>query len=200
MILVIDTETSGLLNSSLPLDHPSQPHIVQLAAWLGEFDDRGECQHVASLNAVIRPDGWSISEGALCVHGITEEYARAFGEPLRAILDRFYSLVSDAASLDNSQLVAHNLRFDHQMLLRDSAGFDTTSLGLLQPFCTMIALTPRMKLSGRYPGKYKWPKLEEAHQFCFGTPSPAEARHSAMGDVLVCRDIFLYGRKKGWWR
>lgn len=200
MILVIDTETSGLLNSSLSLSHPSQPHIVQLAAWLGDFDRGGDCLCIFSFNAIIRPDGWTISSGAEAVHGISQERAKAVGEPLAEVLHHFYDIVSKAATESTTQLVAHNLRFDHQMLLRDSAGFDSSTLGLLQPFCTMIALTPRMRLPGRYPGKYKWPKLEEAHQFCFGTPSPSADRHTAMGDVLVCRDIFLHGRREGWWR
>jgi DNA polymerase-3 subunit epsilon len=54
-----------------------------------------------------------------------------------------------------------------------------------------------MKLPGRYPGKYKWPNLAEAHRFCLGRDF--DDAHSAMGDVLACRDIYIHGRTEGWW-
>lgn len=205
MFLFIDTETSGLPDFNLPVNHPAQPHIVQIAAWLG--DDKsmvdGDIRYEASLDAVIRPTDWTIHPKAAAVHGITLERARAVGEDLRDVLRRLYELVAlaDEDGLGvHGTLVAHNLSFDHRMILRDSecAGIDPTSLSRLRPFCTMRALTARMRLPGRHPGQYKWPSLSEAHQFCLGRDF--DDAHTAMGDVLACRDIYLHGRSQEWWR
>lgn len=208
MYLFIDTETSSLPDFRAPTDHPSQPHIVSLAAWLGEPDSTSDClSHVASLNSVIRPDGWYIEPAAEAIHKITNDYARSFGEPLPDVLTRFASLVTDAyeASSD-SLIIAHNCSFDLRMLLRDFAfaGRDPVIVNLLRPFCTMKALTPRMRLppsSPRAPaGSYKWPKLDEAYQWLFDRPVPGrEDRHDAMADVLGCKDVWEEGRRREWW-
>lgn len=220
MLLFIDTETSGLPDFTLPVDHPSQPHIVQLAAWLGdftiEFENDGPprsdgiqftlpkqvlCHH-SSLNAIIRPTDWTIHPAAERVHGITLERARAVGEDLSDVLRRMYELVAladDDGLGVHGTLIAHNLPFDHRMIMRDCAtvGVDPTPLSHLRPFCTMRALTPRMRLPGHFPGKYKWPNLAEAHRYCLGRDF--DDAHSAMGDVLACRDIYVHGRGEGWW-
>jgi DNA polymerase-3 subunit epsilon len=217
MLLFIDTETSGLPNTALPVDHPSQAHIIQLAAWLGTneevkhpLDDEfiiiaRELRHVASLNAIIRPTDWTNQPAAERIHGISIERARAVGEDLREVLFRLLSLVHDADEDGlgvHGTLIAHNLSFDHRMLLREFAYIkeNPTSLSRLRPFCTMRALTPRMRLPSRRPGTYKWPTLDEAYHYCFpGSPRNTATRHSAMGDVLECKDIYLYGRSEGWW-
>lgn len=205
MYLFVDTETSGLPDFKLPLDHPSQPHIVSIAAWQGSWDESTQSiSHSASLNAVIRPDNWHIDPRALAVHGITEEYALAFGEPLDTVLARFLALVTATDDGANGgQLVAHNTSFDHRMLLRafGDARMDSSPLGLLQPFCTMRALTDRMKLPSSFRGKYKWPRLDEAYEYVFGCPVPGrENGHEAMVDLLGCKDIFEEGKRREWWR
>jgi len=208
MHLFIDTETSGLPDFRAPPDAPHQPHIVSLAAWLGEEDaiaPSGTLRHVASLNCTVRPDGWHIDPKAEAIHKITEEYARAFGEPLTDVLIRFTNLLTSAfETSSDSLLIAHNFSFDHRMLLRDMAYArrDPVILNILRPFCTMRALTPRMRLPsprGR-TGEYKWPKLDEAYQFLFERPVPGrENRHDAMADVLGCKDVFEEGRRREWW-
>lgn len=206
--LFIDTETSGLPDFKLPPDHPSQPHIVSIAAWRGTWDaDTATMTHSASLNAVIRPDGWHIAPAAQVVHGITEEYARSFGKPLADVLGRLLTLVHDTDDGSNGgQLIAHNFSFDHRMLVRDfaHASLDAAPLGFLRPFCTMKALTQRMRLppsSPRAPrGSYKWPKLDEAYQYMFNRDVPGrENGHEAMVDVLGCKDIYCEGKRREWW-
>src|SRR6185295_4983260 len=106
---------------------------------------------------------------------------------LDTVLARLTTIIATAfeASSLNSLFIAHNFQFDHRMLLRDFAyaGRDPFVLNILRPFCTMRALTPRMRLPsprGR-AGEYKWPKLDEAYQFLFDRPVPGrEDRHDAM--------------------
>lgn len=206
--LFIDTETSGLPDFKLPIDHPSQPHLVSIAAWQGSWDDATQSIiHFASLNAVIRPDGWTSHPRALAVHRITDEYARAFGEPLNEVLARLFTLVTATDDGSNGgQLIAHNHSFDHRMILRAcaEAHVDSSPLGLLRPFCTMRALTDRIRLPprpGAPPGSYKWPTLDESYQFIFNRPVPSrENGHEAMVDLLGCKDIFEEGKRREWWR
>lgn len=210
MYLFVDTETSGLPDFKLPPDHPSQPHIVSLAAWLGDWwPEVNEMRHVASLNVVVRPAGYHFDPGAVRVHKITEEYAQAFGEPADVALMRLVALVEQAALGDDGLLVAHNFSFDHRMLLREMAhvGMPTEALGTLRPFCTMKALTARMRLPHKSPRRspgtdaYKWPRLDEAYAFMFdGRPVPGrEDRHDAMADTLGCKDIYCEGKLREWW-
>lgn len=223
MILFLDTETTDKIDYRLPVDHPSQPHIVQLAAYLANDDET--CDHVASVNAVIKPRGWTISPGAQAVHRLALDYCYAFGEEIEDVLTRVVDLckqancavsvndpIGDATSqivstTTISSLVCHNFDFDYRMLLRDIATSKLSSprdtiaaLSALRPFCTMRSMTNICKLPGRSRGQYKWPKLSEAYEFMFNTlPSP-EAAHTAMGDVLTCRSIFVEGRKRAYWK
>ncbi len=51
MILFFDTETTGLFSDRLPIDHPDQPYIVQLAAQLCHDDGRP----VAGFSLIVDP-------------------------------------------------------------------------------------------------------------------------------------------------
>src|SRR5258706_13386024 len=118
MILFLDTETTDKIDYRLPVDHPLQPHIVQLAAYLATDDET--CDHVASVNAVIKPRGWSISPGAQAVHHLALDYCFAFGEEIEDVLQRVVDLCEQCDALaGGGTLVAHNFDFDYRMLLRD---------------------------------------------------------------------------------
>lgn len=200
MLLFLDTETTDKMDFNLPVEHPSQPRLVQIAA---QLVDPTTHEVVSTLNSIIRPDGWRSSEGAQRVHRITHEYALAFGIPLADVLAQMWELIARANQLGQGRLIAHNIQFDNRMMLREAAatGSDVTALAQLRPFCTMRSLTLRMKLKGRWPGKYKWPTLDEAFRYCFPQKEiDAETRHSAMTDLLACKDVFMYGRKEGWWQ
>jgi DNA polymerase-3 subunit epsilon len=207
MMLFIDTETTGMYDFKLPLDHPDQPHLVQLAAYLAEETLDDPCRHVASINEIVRPDLYrTIEPGAERVHGISIERAAAAGLPVHDVLDRLMALVSRADEhMLNGRLIAHNTAFDTRVLMstlvRAGREQDGVTLNTLRPFCTMQSLTMRMRLP--HPsrkGLLKWPRLDEAFEFCFGHAIPDRERHSAMIDLMACRDIFNHGRAQAWWR
>ena len=54
--MFFDTETTGLPDWKSPSDAEHQPHMIQFASMLF----RGE-QLLMSVNALVRPDGWSIA-------------------------------------------------------------------------------------------------------------------------------------------
>lgn len=209
MMLFIDTETTGKLDFKLGLTHPAQPRLVQLAAYLAEdCPETGErCRHVASINEIISPDGWTVPPDAERVHGISTERARALGKPLDEVMSRLAVLVAQAdASMLDGRFIAHNVAFDMRVLLSEYARLGREDLALnlnsLRPFCTMQSLTARMRLPSKWANgrSFKWPTLDEAYRFCFGREITDRDTHSAMVDLLACRDIFEHGRERQWWR
>ena len=193
MLLFYDTETSSLPLFSEPSEHPDQPHIVQIAALL--TDDDGK--KIASIDLIVKPDGWTMDEKALAVHGITEEHATAVGVPAELAFNTFYALWCCA-----EKRIGFNEPFDARMMriaLCRSHGKDSPISGLWKngtaecvkvlatPFCKEIPPTDKMMAAGRkHP---KTPKLTEAYEIIMG--EPMKNTHSAMGDVIATRALYL---------
>ena len=187
MLVVYDTETSGLPNYRLPLDHPSQPYIVQLAAQLCEDDGKP----IAGFSLII-DNGVDIPERVAAVHGITTEKARKFGVPPITALLLFSSLCSNA-----DLAVAHNIKFDKAVM--DTAfarQYDGEKTFDTPVFCTMEAATPivnlpptdRMLAAGF--NKPKAPKLEECIKHFFD--EELAGAHDAMIDLAACLRVYLH--------
>jgi DNA polymerase-3 subunit epsilon len=173
--LYFDTETTGFPKSpGTPLDQC--PFIVQIAAILID-DQHGE---VASLNTIIKPEGWEIGEDVAAIHGISTEKANAFGIPSRVAIAFFSQLCRQA-----DQVIAHNISFDLKIVAYEIERAGAANIIAEKPhFCTMEATTNICKLPGRYPGKFKWPKLIEAHRHFFG--EDFDGAHDALADVRAC--------------
>jgi DNA polymerase III epsilon subunit-like protein len=202
MLLFIDTETTGKWDFKHSWDHLTQPNLLQLGMMLCLNDD--DCTQISSLNEIIRPEpDWAWSDEAEAIHRISRDRAHALGRPLEEIINRAINLMSDADEQGmGGRVIAHNIQFDTNILLRAMAlcGRNPSHYSMLHPFCTMRALTNRMNLPGKWPGKAKWPTLGEAFAYvCPDAVTDPEHRHSAMGDLLICREIFIEGRRKGWW-
>jgi DNA polymerase-3 subunit epsilon len=184
--LYFDTETTSFPAANIaPLEQ--QPHVVQLAALLTDTNDQAEHQ----LNYLIRPSGWTIHPGAQEVHGISLEKAAAEGVPLWLAINAFACLCQQA-----DVVVAHNIEFDLKVI-----GFEIQRLGLPDIFalkercCTMKQTTDICRLPGKYPGKFKSPKLAEAYRHFF--QEDFEGAHDAMADVRACarihRHLLIHG-------
>jgi DNA polymerase-3 subunit epsilon len=187
MILFFDTETTGFFNDRVPVDHPSQPHLVQLAAMLCD-DDGGE---VMSMSVIV-DNGVSIPEQAANVHGITTSIADARGiEPENAIhmFQHFYRLAD--------LVVAHNIKFDKGIMEAAIARRLGEVRRLTKPlFCTMetaspiVNLPPTERMLAAGFNKPKPPKLEECIRHFFD--EELTGAHDAMIDVAACRRVFLH--------
>lgn len=189
MLLFQDTETTGFINSKLDIKHPSQPRIVQLAAVL--CDDYGN--HLDKMNAIIKPDIWSIDEngGAFKVHGIGNARCQAEGIPMQEALHRFNAMKSIC-----THRVGYNTFYDKTMLVREAAAYniphDSTGkatidvMQMARPICDM-APTAKMMAAGFKHSKN--PKLSEAYEIIVG--KPFENAHDAMADVLATMEIYF---------
>lgn len=176
--LYFDTETTGFPpKTSAPLEEC--PHVVQLAALLVD-DEAGE---VGGLNFIIKPDGWVIGDDVAAIHGITTERALAAGIPVKVAMAAFCQLARNA-----EQVIAHNIGFDLKLVAYELARLAAVNvLADLPRFCTMDSTTDLCKLPGRYPGKWKWPKLIEAHRHFFN--EDFDGAHDALADVRACARI-----------
>lgn len=186
MLLFFDTETTGKGNFRAPASHPSQPHIVQLAAIL--FEDGGTER--GTLSVLIKPDGWIIPDEAAAIHGITTEMALAGGIPIMSALAVFSNFLHLT-----DRIVAHNIDFDTLIVSADLARLTSPGarkceerLKVTPMYCTMKNTMQICQLPGQY-GDYKWPKLTEAHKHLFG--ADIEGAHDAMADVRACARIYF---------
>ena len=187
-ILFFNTETTGLADFNKRARDPSQPHIVQLACALTM-----DCGTVLeSHNMLVKPDGWTIPIEASDVHGITDEVA-AVGLPEKQVASIFLEMIKKS-----SLLVAHNLMFDKFIARIAMRRYDLITDAedvwwkALPAFCTMLETTELCQLPGKIAGKYKWPKLHEAHYRIFG--KEFEGAHDALADVTACSDIYFWLR------
>jgi len=176
MILVIDTETTGMYDFKSSPDAPHQPRLVQLAMLAVEGD-----RTVAAISVMIR--GVIIPDEAAEVHGITTEIAAACGVPLLASLAFFDDFLTRS-----NLVIAHNLSFDRAIMWSEliREGFSAYHR---DGYCTMHAMTPICRIPGRY-GDYKWPKLTEAYRHCFG--EDLDGAHDALADARACLRIYRW--------
>jgi len=179
MKLVFDTETTGLIKKGVPLSDPSQPRCVQLGAIL--FEDEGAV--LAELNLIIRPDGWTVPQVCVDVHGITTEKAQRCGVPIAFALSVFNQL-----SILADTMVAHNFDYDDQVLRGEFERLGKTpEFTKKANFCTMKAATDIVRIPSARG--FKYPRLQETHKFLFG--EEFEGAHDAMADVRACKRTFL---------
>jgi len=186
VILFFDTETTGFPKDDLPNRHASQPHCVQLAAIL--TDDRG--REEASLNLMIRPEGWEIPDDVASLHGVTQERAERCGVREIVATAALYDLMGRA-----ELVVAHNVRFDLKILGIMYARSGREWRLPARTFCTLEAAapivnlppTPRMVAAG-IDGPKK-PKLSECIDHFYG--EELEGAHDALVDVRACMRIYF---------
>ncbi len=190
LILVYDSETTGLPLWDKPSDDPGQPHIVQLAAVLVDPLTR---QHVAAIDLIVKPEGWTIPAEVAAIHGITTERASRVGVPEVDVLGIFNALHRVA-----NLRVAHNESFDMRILriaYKRFHGPEPADAWKVAPAaCTAKLATPhcklpptdRMKAVGR--NHFKTANLSEAYQHFTG--EEFVGAHSAMTDVLGCMAVY----------
>lgn len=195
MILVFDTETTGLPDFKARSADPGQPHLVQLAMVM-HYDDGTE-QSV--LNQIIKPDGWTISAENAAIHGITHE--RAMDEGI-AEVEAVGTFIMQQGRADLR--VAHNEQFDRRILriamTRGLFARDFIEAIEGRPsYCTcnaakpILSLPPTDKMLAAGFTKPKPPKLEECMRHFFSEELPGA--HDALIDVRACARIYFHMNK-----
>lgn len=200
-IIFYDTESNGLVDFKSPSNSPHQPNVVQLAAELC-VEETG--QVLGAVDLLIRPEGWIISPELTEIHGITTDHADKYGVPIRAALDSFLELWTNA-----DERCGHNESFDMRMLRIAIMRCPYWSMEAMQTsdgevsfadywkagpaFCTQSNSTKIVNDARPAGEKKKTAKLIEAYRHFFG--QDFDHQHSARGDMLATKAIY-YAIKK----
>ena len=217
--LVFDTETTGLLPKIKLLNEetlPLFPYSVQFSYIV--YEDKTNTILKMRDFIVKLPQGITISEESIKIHGITNEISMRDGVSIERVIDEF---IKDYNAADS--LVAHNLNFDLTVLQADmmrlinsnQLNYNKTksyknfidSLNTSKKcYCTMQESIDVCNIKAYYKDgrEYiKFPKLSELHDKLF--QSVPNNLHNSMNDVIVClrcfykmiydKDILLFNKE-----
>ncbi|MFV0520930.1 MAG: DNA polymerase III subunit alpha [Mangrovibacterium sp.] len=181
MFLIFDTETTGLpKNWKAPItDTDNWPRMVQLA-W--QMHD-AEGNFIAAKNHVIYPEGYTIPDNVVKVHGITTEKALEVGILLKDALADF---MADVEKSDF--IIGHNVNFDVNIVGCELVRMDMPEVLSKHPLIdTMEGSKEFCDL--RKKGSLKNPTLTELHIKLFGIRF--DEAHNAAADVEATSRCFL---------
>ena len=180
-IVIFDTETTGTVEKGLNWwEHFDQfPYIVQLAWIKGDKEE----------SHIIMPDGYTIPDEVIAIHGITNEIAKAKGEPLSLVIDKF---ISDCIGAEF--ICGHNIHFDTSIvkanILRTLGQeyYDTFNVeDALYKGKRIDTMRSTIKwVDARTSnGRVKFPNLEELFSRCF--PGQTFPAHNALEDCKAVK-------------
>lgn len=180
-LLIFDTETTGLPRSraSAASGPNNWPHLVSIS-WI--VLDTNTNTELGRHSYIIKPDGWTIPQESVDIHGITTEQASLVGKPLFDVMGEFIAESCDA-------WVAHNFEFDFGVIM-NAVLWDLKMQFPYIPqkkFCSMNLTKNICKLPGKFG--YKSPKLKELY-YCAFKLFPAEhLLHNSMYDVEILTEV-----------
>lgn len=198
LILVYDSETTGLPDFKAPSESPHQPHIVDICGLLYDADSR---ELVDSFEAIVKPDGWKIPDEVAAIHGITTERALADGIPEADAVAGFMALHKRC-----DLRVGHNQQFDARILrialkrfgaaTQEERDAIADTFKAHPAFCTQTAASPIMRLPptekmrrAGYGWKFKSPNLGEALKHFTG--ADLANAHRAKVDAIACAQVYF---------
>jgi len=183
-VLFVDVESSDLLKRGVPLDDPSQPWAVSIAAQLIIGGEEADHFHVR-----IKAEGRQVRAGAEAVHGISTRSAAKRGVHEIVALGMLCGLAAQAEIV-----VGHGIEFDRQVIegciRRRKKPADLWTRPGLEFIDTMKAATPFCRIEAdRDDGSFKWPSLDEACALLLGE-DPRSGVHNAWDDLQRTRRLF----------
>jgi len=184
-VLFFDTETTGFVRKTLPFNDPQQARVCQLAAMLCD----AEGNELNRMNMIIKPDGWSIPSRVAEIHGITTDRAEREGVPVKQALTKFGEMANVA-----TVYVAHNFRFDNDMMNIESFNEPSFVWRPTVEYCTMLTATPICQIPAARGG-YKWPKLMEIYKHLF--KEEFSGAHDAFADMLAMKRVYFELKRLG---
>ena len=182
MFLVFDTETTGLpKNWKAPItDTDNWPRMVQLAWQCHDI----EGNFLFAKNHVITPEGYTIPDDVVAVHGISTEIAHEKGISLK---DALIDFMADVAK--SKFIIGHNVNFDINIVGCELVRCEMDEQALVNApmLDTMTGSKEFCNLTRG--GKLKNPTLTELHIKLFKVAF--EEAHNAAADVEATTRCFL---------
>lgn len=180
--IVIDTETSDLAvfkgadGKPVPADAEGQPRLAELAMIYLDSEMNIEKE----LALYVRPDGWHMTEGAMAINGLTDDFLNENGKPVVEVLSHYQNAIEEGRVV-----LAFGAQFDCKILRGELRRaelddmFDKTLNSCLMRACTPLNI-PKAN------GKKGWPGLTDA---CAHFGITLEGKHTGLGDARAAVEI-----------
>jgi DNA polymerase III subunit epsilon len=175
---IFDTETTGLPSSFSKPQYTFNYDCARLIEIAYIIIDE-EKNVMAEKSFLIIPDNFVINNSH--IHGITTEMCVIGGVPIREAL---LEVEKDLGVCDT--IVAHNLKFDENILLSECYRYKIASL---IDVIEEKKKTCTMEMGKIYMKSQKNPKLTELYKHIFEQDFAQE--HRAMSDTVACKDCYL---------
>ncbi len=176
-LLPFDTETNCMPLWKERSESEGQPHMVQLAVMRVDEDTR---QVKQTLDVIIKPEGWTITQETIDIHGITQEYAMDVGVSERTALEMFLAMHEGC-----SKRIAYNTTFDNRIIrigLHRYFGEEIADKFKEEPYeCAMRLANKAVKAKSQ--------TLEVAYKALTG--KDLINAHSALADTQACLDVYF---------
>ena len=187
-----DTETNGLPRNykAPPTQIENWPEIISMAWEVWTYLDHTWTFVRAESYLVQPPEGIIWNKEAEHVHGISYVKASSEGLPIKSLLQKV-----EKELLQATHVVAHNLTFDRSIILASMfRHLGAAKWTIAKNICTMIETISICKIISSSPyataiDPYKWPRLQELHQFLFKKDWEGIA-HEALSDVQCMRTCY----------
>lgn len=183
LLMVADTESTGLFDFKRSADAEGQPRLAQLAMLM--LDD--ECKVESEHSFYVRPDGWTMDPRATEVNGLTDDFLYVHGVPVRDVLEAY-----SKAILSGRALIAFNAQHDAKILRGElrRAGmpdlFEQT-----HNVCVMRRANGIILKEG---GKKGWPSLDRCRDV-LGLSK--EGSHRGLKDALDALAVYRHLKSLG---
>lgn len=186
MYLFFDTETTGKITdykaSFKEVD--KFPRITQFAWQV--YNSEGKL--FKSFQSLVKPDGWEVPKEEFFIkNNMSTERCELEGRPIKPMLEQFLNELEGC-----KYLLAHNMNFDLPVTASEMYRLWFQAKNKPQKICTMQSTTDICQLPGPYG--FKWPSLQELHQFLF--KCDFEGAHDASDDVTATAKCFFELKKR----
>lgn len=186
LFLFNDTETTGFCKNNGSVIQDGQARVCSIGLIL--TDARGVV--LTEFSTLVRPDGWTISEGAQKVNGLATDQCEKYGLHVAPVLSLYNRLASMA-----TYIVAHNSDFDSKMMEIEQAYYNKQLSDKSVPLAVKTPWYCTMKNNIYIHGGKGGTLAKNVAYWLNREPTNA---HNAMGDAIDCKDIFfaMHGVKK----
>lgn len=186
--VVLDVETSGLMDFKKPADAIGQPRVCQAGLIFVDADLAIE----RVIEHLIKPNGWALDNEceAAKINGLTQEKLEAEGVDIKDILREYGSAIDERRIV-----VGHNCSFDMKLMRAELrfAGFPDRFMQT-RSICTMWGSRDAVGIPAKNGRGFKIPKLSEACAH-FGIEQPSS--HSALADARSALEILRRLKEAG---
>jgi DNA polymerase III epsilon subunit-like protein len=200
-IMIFDTETTGFpdragFDKSYPpwaIAHYSKCRVIQLAYQIYEIKRGGRYKLVKEKMMYVKPEGFTIPEDSVVIHGITTEFATINGKSIKEVLREFESDLNGVLLL-----VGHNSDFDKNAMSAEAWRSSYCDLGVsINSFPCVCTMRAGKDFCGAVndKGALKFPRLAELYMKIFGAEPTAQ--HDALGDVKATAACYFHLRECG---